>query len=91
MSNYERFEMSNDTAKEAMETAVNIVKDIPARSGGNSRMGIIAGAATIFLAAVAGGVMLWRKNKTDKELRQPDEDAPVEMSDEDIFEITTAE
>ena len=88
MSKYVEFE---ETAKDTMEAAVNIVKDIPARSGGNSRTGIIAGAATLILAAVAGGVMLWRKNKAGKELRQPDEDAPVEMSEEDIFEVTTAE
>lgn len=85
---------NEDTAMDAVEAAVDIVNDVAANpgSGITSRMGIVAGVVTV-VGLVVGGVMLWRKRKAvkEEELRQPDEDAPVELSDEDIAEITTAE
>lgn len=52
---------------------------------------ICAGGAAAIAAAVHWGKKAWAKHKAKKELRTPDEDAPVELTDEDIEEITTAE
>lgn len=86
--------INEENAKDAMEAAVDIVKDVAAKSGSGiiSGKGIVAGVLTA-IALVGGGVMLWRKKaeKKKEELRIPDAEVPVELSDEDIEEITTAE
>ena len=48
-----------------------------------------AGAAAIG-AAVTFGKKLWAKHKAKKELRQPDEEAPVEVTEEDIADVVDA-
>lgn len=62
----------------------------------NSDLGALAfmaigalGAAAIG-AAVTFGKKLWNKHKAKKELRQPDEDAPVEVTEEEIADVTDA-
>lgn len=52
---------------------------------------ITAGAVAAGAAAVHWGKKLWAKHKAKKELRKPDEDQPVELSNEDIEKVTTAE
>ena len=86
--------INEETAKDTVETAVDIVKDVAVKSGSGitSRMGIAAGITTAVIGLVVGGVMLWRKRKAEKEeMRMPDAETPVELSDEDLEEITTAE
>ena len=52
---------------------------------------ITAGVVAAGAAAVHWGKKLWAKHKARKELRKPDEDQPVELSDEGIENVTTAE
>lgn len=50
---------------------------------------ICAGGAAAFAAAVHFGKKMWAKHKTKKELRMPDEENIVEVTDEDIEKVTT--
>ena len=52
---------------------------------------IATGAVAACAAAVHWGKKAWAKHKAKKELRKPNEDQPVEVTDEDIEEITTPE
>ena len=71
--------------------------DIVETGNENSDLGALAfmaigaiGAAAIG-AVVTVGKKLWTKHKAKKELCQPDEDAPVEVTEEDIEDVIDAE
>lgn len=50
---------------------------------------ITAGAVAAGAAAVHWGKKLWAKHKAKKELRRPDENNPVEPSDDEIKKVVT--
>lgn len=52
---------------------------------------ICAGGAAAIAAAVHWGKKAWANHKAKKALRKPDEDKLVEITDEDIEEVTTPE
>lgn len=94
MNEFNELINNEGVAMDAMESAADIVKDVAVNSGSGtgSRMGVVATVATAVVGLVVCGAMLWRKHKAKKEeLRKPDEEAPVELSDEDLEQVTTAE
>lgn len=50
---------------------------------------ITAGVVAAGAAAVHYGKKLWAKHKAKKELRKPDEDKPVEVTEEMIEQVVT--
>ncbi len=52
---------------------------------------IATGAVAACAAAVHWGKKAWDKHKAKKELRKPNEEQPVELTDEQIEEVVTEE
>lgn len=75
--------------EEIMEPEVEI-DEVETESGMNVGMAVLIGAGLTAagVAAVKLGKKLYAKIKAHKELRQPDEDDIVEVTDEDIESIT---
>ena len=76
------------------EEVTNNYEDVTVETGeekaGLSGLVFMAIGAASVIALKKGvdlGKKLWDKHKAKKELRQPDEDAVVEVTDEDIAEV----
>lgn len=84
-------EMENNVMFEEINYEETTPVEVETEESGLSGAAFMAigalGAAAIG-AAVTFGKKLWKKHKDKKELRKPDEETPVELSDEDIAEIT---
>ena len=92
-TNFEVPMFKEDNVKDAVESAAKIVKDVPAKSflGNISGKGVIGLAAVGIIGLAAVGVAVWKKCKPEEEIRMPDADAPVELSTEELAELSTAE
>lgn len=95
MSNTTNFEVPTFVevpGTDAVESAVNVVKDIPVKPfiGRISGKGIVAGMTAV-IGLVAIGAIVLKKFKPEEEIRKPDAEAPVELSDEELAELSTAE
>lgn len=75
--------------EEVMEPEVEI-DEVETESGMNVGMAVLIGAGLTAagVAAVKLGKKLYAKIKAHKELRQPDEDDIIEVTDEDIDNVT---
>lgn len=83
-------ENENIMFEEVMDNEVETYEAESEKSGlgGVALMAIGAIGAAAIGAAVTFGKKLWDKHKAKKELRKPDEDEIVEVTDEDIAEVT---
>lgn len=75
------------------ETTMDEITNYEAESeetgiGTGVAMLIGAGLTLATTAAVKLGKKLWQSHKAKKELRKPDEDSPVEVTDEKIKSVT---
>lgn len=90
MNEFENIEMIEET--EDMNPEFDTV-EVDTEESGLGKMAILAigaiGTAAIG-AAVAIGKKLWNKHKAKTALRQPDEEEPVEVTEEMIEEVTEA-
>ena len=78
---------------EVMENEVDIYEMESEESGIGTGLAMLIGAGITAagVAAVGLGKKLWAKHKAKKELRCPDEDEIVEVTEEDIEEIIDPE
>lgn len=76
--------------EDVMETEVDTMDMASEESGSGTGMAMLIGAglALATTAVVKLGKKAWAKYKAKKELRQPDEGEIVEVTDEQIEEVT---
>ena len=79
-----------DTEDEVMDTEIATTEVEPEETGMGTGVAMLIGAGlTIAVgAAVKVGKKVYAKYKAKKALRQPDDDNVVEVSDEDIKNVT---
>lgn len=78
-----------DYEEEVMEPEVEI-DEVEGDSGMSAGVAVLIGAGVTAagIAAVKLGKKLYAKIKAHKEVRQPDEDDIVEVTDEDVMNVT---
>lgn len=78
-----------DYEEEVMEPEVEI-DEVEGDSGMSAGVAVLIGAGVTVagIAAVKLGKKLYAKIKAHKEVRQPDEDDIVEVTDEDVMSVT---
>lgn len=76
--------------EDVMDTEVETTEMVPEESGSGTGMAMLIGAglALATTAVVKLGKKAWAKYKAKKELRQPDDGEIVEVTEEQIDEVT---
>jgi hypothetical protein len=90
MSKYENANIMNEEAKDAIIDVVEMAAAGPETGVPKAVKivcGVVAAVATVAISAVFG-TKAWKEHKSKTEVRKPDEDTVVELSHEDIVELS---